>query len=360
MGKLGRDEFYKIAGVKQHAEFERYLRDILFKPKKREEFYQKLLEIDSDVYVDTFRQYFEEYAAERKSNQQDYTPDSISHLLSKLTQCDPQPNSMWTAYDPTAGTGSLLIQNWKNDQLQENIFSYQPHNYIYRADELADNSIPYLLHNLAIRGMNCVVVHGDTLERTAKQVYFVQNAKDDFMSYSSVNVMPHTDEILNYLGLSKWEEPAIDHIEDEISDVHFKPAILPMQKRALPLNKDYQDDIEPYESEEDRLQLKDIATVERAKAKKVYPRGTIVIQISATRGQIGLLKSSGLVGSQYACIDSKIDSGFLFYLIQTKAPRHFNRVQQGLNLTIEDIETIPVAITFATRPEKYEQTQLNI
>lgn len=56
----------------------------------------------------------------------------------------------------------------------------------------------------------------------------------------------------------------------------------------------------------------------------------------------------------------EIDSGFLFYLIQTKAPRHFNRVQQGLNLTIEDIETIPVAITFATRPEKYEQTQLNI
>lgn len=81
--------------------------------------------------------------------------------------------------------------------------------------------------------------------------------------------------------------------------------------------------------------------------------------MSATRGQIGLLKSSGLVGSQYACIDTVIDSGFLFYLIQTTAPRHFHRVQQGLNLTIDDIETIPVSFPLSIEPS-YEQTELNI
>ena len=119
---ISRDQFYKIAGVKQHAEFEKFLRDILFKPQEREEFYRNILDIDHDVYTDTFRQYFEEYAAERKANKQDYTPDTVSYLLSKLTQGDAVDKGAWTSYDPTAGTGSLLIQNWKNDQLQKKYF----------------------------------------------------------------------------------------------------------------------------------------------------------------------------------------------------------------------------------------------
>jgi len=190
MAKLGRNEFYEIAGVKQHAEFERFLRDILFKPKEREEFYRKILAINKDVYVDTFRAYFEEYAAERKSNQQDYTPDSVSTLVAKLSRID--SIGPWTAYDPTAGTGSLLIQKWKDDMFQETPFSYAPHNYFYRADELADNAIPYLLHNLALRGINCAVVHGDALERSVKQIYFIQNSNDDFLGFSDINVMPHS------------------------------------------------------------------------------------------------------------------------------------------------------------------------
>ena len=359
---LTRDQFYEIAGVKQHAEFEKFLRDILFKPKEREEFYQKILEIDYDVYTDTFRQYFEEYSAERKTNKQDYTPDSISYLLSKITQGNASDKGDWTTYDPTAGTGSLLIQNWKNDQLQESIFSYAPHNYFYRADEMADNAIPYLLHNLAIRGMNCIVMHGDTLERTAKQVYFVQNAKDDFMSYSNINVMPHTDAVKNYLKISEWEEPAIDHIENELDDVKLIPTLLPMKKKALEV--DYSQGSEPswFGDIENQLKLEDIADVERAKSKKVYPRGTIVVQMLATRGQIGMLKSSGEVGRQYACVqcESGDEPGFLFYMLKNKAPRHFERVQQGLNLTLDDIKTIPVVMTFATKPEEYEQTSLHI
>lgn len=359
---ISRDQFYKIAGVKQHAEFEKFLRDILFKPQEREEFYRNILDIDHDVYTDTFRQYFEEYAAERKANKQDYTPDTVSYLLSKLTQGDAVDKGAWTSYDPTAGTGSLLIQNWKNDQLQESIFSYAPHNYFYRADEMADNAIPYLLHNLAIRGMNCIVVHGDTLERTAKQVYFVQNAKDDFMSFSNINVMPHTDSVKNYLNISEWKEPAVDYIENELDDVKFIPTLLPMRKKALKVDYSHKAGPSQFGDIANQLKLKDVADVERAKSKKVYPRGTMVVQMSATRGQIGMLKSNGRVEEKYACVMSKSgeDSGFLFYVLQNKAPRHFKRVQQGLNLTLDDIKTIPVVMTFATKPEEYEQTNLNI
>lgn len=356
MAKLGRDEFYKIAGVKQHAEFEQYLQDILFKPQERKNFYRGLLRVNKDVYVDTFKQYFEEYAAERKSNMQDYTPDQVSKLLGTITRNNLGDDSNgWSGYDPTAGTGSLLIQKWRDDQLAENpIFSYAPHNYLYMAEEFADNVIPYLLHNLALRGMNCVVIHGDTLERKAKQVYLVQNSDDDFLGFSDINVMPHTKQVAEEFDIREWEEDAIDHVESGV--VKYWPTVMPMQKQAFETDYNSPDGI--YESPEDHLQLKDIAEVERAKAKKVYPAGTIVIQMSATRGQIGLLKSNGEVEDKYACILTPFTPEFVFYMLQTRAPHHFHRVQQGLNLTLDDIKTIPVAITLATKQEEFKQMAL--
>lgn len=140
----------------------------------------------------------------------------------------------WSGADLTAGTGSLLIQKWKDDQLAESPFSYAPHNYLYLAEEMADNVIPYLLHNLALRGMNCIVIHGDTLERTAKQIYFVQNADDNFLGFSDINVMPHTEDVQKQFDISDWVEDAIDHIESGL--VKFEPTWLPMQRKALPLN----------------------------------------------------------------------------------------------------------------------------
>lgn len=356
MGKLGRDEFYKIAGVKQHAEFEMFLRDILFKPSERTQFYRDLLAINTNVYVDTFKRYFEDYAAERKSNQQDYTPDSVARLLAQLTRSDSRGESHgWSGYDPTAGTGSLLIQKWRDDQLAENpVFSYAPHNYFYMAEEFADNAIPYLLHNLALRGMNCMVIHGDTLERKAKQIYFVQNSEDDFLGFSDINVMPHSDQVAEEFGIHEWVDEPIEHVESGL--VKFWPTIMPMQRESLQINLNPH--FKSHESPKNHLQLQDIAKIERAKAKKVYPVGTIVIQMSATRGQIGLLKSSGEVGSQYACVMTPFNSGFIFYMLKVRTPRHFKRVQQGLNLTLDDIKTIPVAITLSTKQEEYEQMAL--
>lgn len=333
---VSRDEFYKIAGVTQHTEFDNYLRDILFKPEEREKFYTQIIRTDSHLEYDTFKGYFEEYAAERKANQQDYTPDEISKILAMITRGEPA--GMYAGYDPTAGTGSLLIQKWWDDVTQETLWSYAPHRYLYRADELADNVIPYLLHNLAIRGMNAIVVHGDTLERAAKQVYFVQNSHDDFMRYSDINVMPHDDVVLQEFGLSRWLQDPIRHIESV--DIYYTHA-LPMRKKALEINPDY----EPveYQKQDGILQLKDVAAVERAKSKKVYPRGTVIIQMSATRGQIGLLTSSGRVGTQYACVLSPIiEPRFMFDMLKRYSPKHFRRVQEGLNLKLEDIQTIPV------------------
>lgn len=220
--KLGKKELFKIAKVSQYPQFDSFIKKILFEKNRRNQFYKDILNINSDVYTDTFRDYFEEYAAERKSNKQDYTPDTVAKLLASFTRSDVKKSNGWSGYDPTAGTGSLLIQKWRDDQLQTVPWlDYAPHNYLYRADEIADNAIPYLLHNLAIRGMNCIVVHGDVLEQKAKQVYFVQNSEDEILAFSDINVMPHSKTIENEFGIKEWLEDPINHIESGL--VKFVP-----------------------------------------------------------------------------------------------------------------------------------------
>lgn len=271
---LTRDDFYNAAGVTQHAEFEQFLKQSLFDRGARESFYRKLIAIDPQhVRVDTFKPYFEEYAAERKSNMQDYTPDEISLILATITRTQlPAPDQYdggdYSAADVTAGTGSLLIQKWWDDMICESPWSYVPHRYFYFAQELADNAIPYLLHNLIMRGINAIVVHGDTLERTAKQVYFVQNSRDDYLGFSDLNVMPHSDAIANALGLVEWRQDPIDHIESPLEMV-WRTA-LPSRKKTLKVATAHP---KPYDPPSAHLQLKDIADIERAQRGKIYPKG---------------------------------------------------------------------------------------
>lgn len=334
--------FYEITGTTQHSEFEKYLRDVLLKPKERKEFYDKLNVVNHNLEVDTFKPYFELYAAERKSHQQDYTPDSVANLLAVLTRSDAtiHATSKYSGYDPTAGTGSLIIQKWHDDRQQESLWSYAPHRYFYRADEIADNVIPYLIHNLAFRGMNAMVVHGDVLEGKVKQIYFIQNSRDDFMAYSDINVMPHTERVAQEFRVTEWLETPIEHIE---SQKVFYQYALPMKRKALKVNPNPKPVAR--QSLKDRIKLKDVATIERAKKGKVYPKGTVVVQMSATKGQTGLLKSSGEVESKYAAIQFHefINPAFAFYQLQQMIPKHFKRVQEGLNVPLGEIGECPFA-----------------
>lgn len=219
---VSRKELYKMAGVQQHSQFQSFINEIVFDRNKRNDFYKKIINADPQcIEDDIFRNYFEEYAAERKSNQQDFTPVGIAKLVSELADTT---NYGCTAYDPCAGTGTLLIQKWKEEKDKYLPWNYYPHKYLYVAQELSDNAIPYLIHNMAIRGINAVIIHGDTLQRSANQVYFVQNAKDDSMGFSSVNVMPHTQEVLDFFDLNQWTQEPVNHIEDELTDVCWKQA----------------------------------------------------------------------------------------------------------------------------------------
>lgn len=206
---LARDDFYKIAEVKQHSQFQEFMNDIIFNKDRREQFYKDLLAIDYNVDDDIFRQYFEEYAAERKSNKQDFTPHSISETAALLTINE---NSR-SFCDDCAGTGSLIVKMWDKSRKMSNLFEYNPCDYFFQCTEYSDVAIPYLIHNLAIRGMCAVVLHGNTLTREFNQIYLIQNLTGDPLQFSKINILPHTEEVAEYFDVRDWLEDEIDYKE---------------------------------------------------------------------------------------------------------------------------------------------------
>lgn len=217
-------DWFDITGTKQHSQLQQYIKSVVFNPRERNEFYKKINDIDPQcVKEDIFKDYFEEYAAEHKSNKQDMTPTNVAKLVAQLTKCESESigydrKSGWTAYDPTAGTGSLIIQKWNEDRLKVLPWEYKPCDYLYLAEELSDVAIPYLIHNLAFRGMNAVVIHGDTIEKTANDVYLIQNLKNEYSGFSSINVLPHSKEVSDYFGIIKWLEEYEPHTENTFDE----------------------------------------------------------------------------------------------------------------------------------------------
>lgn len=205
--KLTTDRINELLGIKESYQASDALMKILFDKEKREEMFKEFLKIEWRLDRDWFHAYFEEEHANKKKFAQDFTPDSISKLLSCIA--GPSQNNL----DVAAGTGSLMIQKWNQDRLSISPFDYKPSLFFYQCEELSDRALPFLLFNLMIRGMNATVVHGDALTREAKQVYFIQNDLDDHMTFSSVNVMPHNELVEKEFDVRSWLEEPINHIE---------------------------------------------------------------------------------------------------------------------------------------------------
>ena len=74
--KYGIDEAYKAPTI---------LMDILFDKEKREQLFKDMMKAhDYDMSYDWFFEYFQDEHADRKKKKQDFTPRSVSDLMSKL------------------------------------------------------------------------------------------------------------------------------------------------------------------------------------------------------------------------------------------------------------------------------------
>lgn len=154
-----------------------------------------------DVTYDWFHEYFQDEHADRKKHKQDFTPNSISQLLSAIVG-----EGDGSYYEPAAGTGGILIQRWNDDRMNHSPFDYEPKDYFYTAEELSDRTIPFLLFNMIIRGMNGLVVQCDVLTREAYGAWFIQNDDNNHLGFSSLNLLPYNEDIEEELNVEFVEE----------------------------------------------------------------------------------------------------------------------------------------------------------
>lgn len=182
---IGVDESYKAP--------EKIMEIISDKDRAGGVFRKFLEEFDFNLSYEWFNKYFEDEHADRKNKKQDFTPTSVSKLMSGLQGSEPQYGVI---YEPAAGTGSTIISHWHKESRKHRFpWDYQPDNYLYLCEELSDKTIPFLLFNILIRGMNALVIHGNTLTREAKEVYHCDNKKNDYMCFSELRKLPHIKQV---------------------------------------------------------------------------------------------------------------------------------------------------------------------
>ncbi|WP_414043070.1 N-6 DNA methylase [Macrococcus sp. EM39E] len=158
--------------------------------KERHKVFNNFLEtFDKDLDWDWFQKYFESEHADRKKKKQDYTPNSVSRILSGLVE---DTNNY---YEVCAGTGGIMIQRWSQDRYKHSPFEYKPSMNFYIVEELDDRAFLFLLFNMLIRGMNGIAIKCDVLTRESEAVYFIQNDDDDYTNFSKLNLMPYNEMI---------------------------------------------------------------------------------------------------------------------------------------------------------------------
>lgn len=207
----------ELFGVKEAYRAPDALLKILFNKSEREPLFHELLELfNYDVSFDWFHDYFQEAQADRKNFKQDFTPNSLSQLLSRLIEPD-EGNTL----DVAAGTGGLTIGKWYEDRMKTSPFDYKPSNYFYQCEELSERALPFLLLNLMVRGMNAVVLSGDSLSRNVTGVFFIQNETDDHTQFSSLNVVPDSPEMREFLMIREYDAHYPIHVESEVIPKHL-------------------------------------------------------------------------------------------------------------------------------------------
>lgn len=147
----------------------------------RNKIYNELIRMnDYDMSYDWFQALYENELSERKQKKQDFTPNSLGILCSKLT------SQAGLIHEPTAGNGSMIIADWWQRCHNKIPWEHFPSQNMVTCWELSARSIPILLLNLSIRGIMGYVYHGDVLEKSIKMKYILLNQKDDTLGFSDI------------------------------------------------------------------------------------------------------------------------------------------------------------------------------
>lgn len=189
----------KLLGITESYQAPQTMLGCMLDGERRERLFCSFLEHETRMGYEWFSGYFESEHADRREKKQDFTPQNISYLLAHIAKGN-------TYFEAAAGTGGIMIQYWNEQRMHTPPSKYDPRSYWYQVEELSDRAVPFLIFNMAIRGMNGVIMHGDSLERTAKDVYFIRNDSPDFLRFSEVIKMPHIPELEKELDIRFLQE----------------------------------------------------------------------------------------------------------------------------------------------------------
>jgi type I restriction enzyme M protein len=137
------DRTFELFGVDNPDNLGSALMESVSNTDKLKAFYDL---IDGDLSIDWLQMIYQYYLADRKEKKQDYTPKSLARFMGMLAGDDE------TIVDMCAGSGALIIQKWN-----------QNHDTKFKAIEIDDNVIPFLLFNMVLRNIRCRVFQMNAL-----------------------------------------------------------------------------------------------------------------------------------------------------------------------------------------------------
>ena len=206
--------YNELFGIEDSYQAPDKIMEIIYDVDRREKLFMKLLEEHNyDVGFDWFHEYFEDEHADRKNKKQDFTPECVACLLSKLVTADGSDLNTGNYYEVAAGTGGIMIKHWDNFRRTFSPWDYKPQYHFAFVEELSDRTIPFLILNMMIRGINGIVIHGDSLSRKCKNAYFIFNKNNDHLKFSGISVIPHTEKFEKELMVKFINEDYKNHLE---------------------------------------------------------------------------------------------------------------------------------------------------
>ena len=120
-----------------------------------ERIYEQFCElVDNDLSIDWLQKIYQYYQADRREKMQDYTPKSLADFMGLLA------GESTKVIDMCAGSGALTIQKWNRN-----------HDLDFTLYEFDEKVIPFLLFNMAVRNISCIVFQADVLQMEIYKQY---------------------------------------------------------------------------------------------------------------------------------------------------------------------------------------------
>lgn len=196
--KINEETINSILGTKETFQAPTKMLEIVLDETKRESVFNQFLEVEFDLTYEWFQSYFEKSQSERKEKKQDFTPMEVARIATALANVLVNPKHYFEA---AGGTGGIMVSQWSSNVRRDK--DYDTKAYWYQMEELSEAALPFLLFNMSIRGMNGVVLHGDSLNRVFKNIYFIRNMGD--RQFSEIIIMPKNEEVEKHFDVRRWE-----------------------------------------------------------------------------------------------------------------------------------------------------------